>query len=41
MNFNGDGQTSGAADEGSSRAAHALCLCFRATENGIFLKNSI
>jgi len=38
MNFSGDGQTSGAADEGSSRAAHALCLFLRATVKGILLQ---
>lgn len=38
MNFRGDGQTIGSADVGFSRAAHCLCLCFRATRYGILLQ---
>ena len=41
MNFKGDGQTRGSADEGFSKAAHARCLCFRATVCGILLQKSI
>lgn len=37
MNFNGDGHTSGSADDGLSRAAHAPFLCFKATAYGILL----
>lgn len=35
MNFKGDGQTRGSADDGFSRAAHAPCLCLKATMYGI------
>lgn len=35
--FNDDGQTRGCADERFSNAAHAPCLCFRATTYGIRL----
>lgn len=39
INFKGDGHTRGSADEGLSSAAHAPCLCFRATVYGILLQN--
>jgi hypothetical protein len=31
MNFKGDGQTRGSAEEGFSKTAHAPWLCFKAT----------
>lgn len=31
MNFSGAGQTKGSGDEGFNKAAHAACLCFKAT----------
>jgi hypothetical protein len=40
MNFKGDGQTRGSADEGFSKAAHARCLCLRETAYGNLLQRS-
>lgn len=37
INLRGDGQTRGSAEEGSNKAEHATCLCFRATVYGILL----
>lgn len=37
MNFKGAGHTRGSGDEGFNKAAHAACLCFKATVYGIFL----
>lgn len=41
MNFKGDGQTRGSADEGFSTAAQARCLRLRATVYGILLQRTI
>lgn len=38
MNFKGDGQTRGSAEEGFSSAAQAPCLCLIATVYGILLQ---
>lgn len=37
MNFNGEGQTRGSADDGFNKAAHAPYLYFKATTYGILL----
>lgn len=39
MNFRGDGQTRGSADEGFNNAAQAPRLCLKATEYGILLQD--
>lgn len=41
MNFKGDGQTRGSAEEGFRSAAQAPCLCLVATVYGILLQTTV